>query len=281
MRWLKRIGIAVLVLLLVGGGFTYYKLKEVGLIPREIYETVPPEIPTFSRPAILVLDKANGFIHKDAIPAANTMLAELAKQRGWDIFITENAASHNTEDLARFKVVVWNNVSGDVLTEDQRAALQQWIAGGGGWVGLHGSGGDFSYKWKWHVETLVGAQFIGHTMHPQFQDANVLVVNPAADITAHLQSPWRVPNEEWYAFDSNPRDKGYDILLALDESSYITRGKTMTGTDNMPGEHPIAWRHTLGQGRVFYNAIGHQAATYGIPEYRQLVANGIQWAMGD
>jgi len=281
MRWLKRIAMAVLILLLVGGVLTYYTLKQVGIIPRKVYETVPPDIPAFSRPAILVLDKANGFVHKDAIPAANAMLTELAEQRGWDIFITDNAASHNSQDLARFEAVVWNNVSGDVLTGAQRAALQQYLESGGGWVGLHGSGGDFSYKWSWHPEVLVGAQFIGHTMNPQFQDADVLVVDPAADITAHLPNPWRVPNEEWYAFDSNPRDKGYEILLAMDESSYITKGQTRFGGDSMAGEHPIAWRHTLGQGRVFYNAIGHQGATYSIPAYRQLVANGLAWAMGD
>lgn len=275
---LKKILIAIALVLVVLGGLTYYKLKSIGIIPSAVYEHQAPELPDFERPAILVLSKANGFVHVDALPAGEAMLKRIAAEQGWDIYTTENAATHNPQDLAKFSVVVWNNVSGDVLTEEQRAALKAWIEQGGAWVGIHASGGDPFYKWDWYVNTLIGAQFVGHTMDPQFQDADVLVVDPTADVTAHLESPWNVPNEEWYAFDSNPRDKGYEILLTMDESSYITKGETFFGNDRMEGEHPIAWRHQLGEGRVLYSAIGHQGATYSIPEFQALIANAIRWA---
>jgi type 1 glutamine amidotransferase len=64
----------------------------------------------------------------------------------------------------------------------------------------------------------------------------------------------------------------------MDESSYLTQGENFFGRDNMDGEHPIAWRHELGEGRVLYNAIGHQGATYVIPEFQQLISNAIDWA---
>lgn len=278
MRWLKRVLVVVLLLLLAGGWYVYYQLKAVGIIPRAVYETVPPELPDLARPAVLVLSKANGYVHVDAIPAGRAMLTRIAEERGWSIFLTDNAAIHNPDDLAKFDVVVWNNVSGDVLTGRQRAAMKSWIEAGGGWVGIHAAGGDFSYRWDWYVETLIGARFVGHTMNPQFQDADLLVADSSAEVTAHLPSPWTVPNEEWYAFASNVRDRGYEILLTLDESSYVTRGKTFFGQDRMAGEHPIAWRHRLGEGRVLYSAIGHQGATYEIPEFRQLIANAIAWA---
>lgn len=278
MRWLKRIALVLLVIILGAGGYAYYQLKKVGIIPRKIYETVPPEIPEFKRPAVLVLSKANGYIHVDALPAGQTMLKRIAAERGWDIFLTDNAASHNPQDLANFSVVVWNNVSGDVLTTEQRVAMKDWIEAGGGWVGIHASGGDFRYDWDWYVDTLIGAQFVGHTMDPQFQDADVLVADADSAVTSHLPARWTVPNEEWYAFDRNVRDKGYEILLTLDEDSYITKGETYIGQDSMPGEHPIAWRHQLGQGRVLYSAIGHQSATYDMPEFQQLIANAITWA---
>ena len=115
-------------------------------------------------------------------------------------------------------------------------------------------------------------------MDPQFQDADVHVTDSDNEVTSHLSSPWVVPLEEWYAFDSNPRDKGYEILLTLDESSYITRGKGFFGRDSMEGEHPVTWRHQLGKGRVFYSAIGHQGATYDIPKFQQLITNAIAWA---
>ena len=281
MKLLKNSLYVLIVLVVIGGPLAYFQLQSMGIISRAIYETEAPPMPDFSRPAILVLSKANGFVHVDALPAGQAMLERIAQERGWDIFLTDNAASHNARDLEKFSVVVWNNVSGDVLTEQQRADMKAWIEQGGGWVGIHASGGDFSYQWEWYVDTLIGAQFVGHTMDPQFQDAEVLVADPEFALTAHLPSPWLVPNEEWYAFDRNPRDSGYEILLTLDESSYSTSGKTFFGQDRMPGEHPIAWRRQLGEGRVLYSAIGHQGATYEIPQFQQLIANAIAWAAGE
>lgn len=257
-------------------------LKKAGHIPRHDYETVPPAIPELNRPAVLVLNKTNGFIHKEAIPAANAMLTRIADRQGWAIFISNNAATHNAGTIDRFDLIVWNNVSGDVLTKEQRSAFRQWLTNGGGWVGIHASGGDPRYEWEWYVDTLLGAQFVGHTMNPQFQDADILVADPALPVTAHLPSPWRVAQEEWYAFDQNPRGKGYEIVLTIDQDSYITKGESWRGmTDRMKGEHPMAWRHQAGKGRAFYSAIGHQAATYDLPEYEQFISKAMAWAMSD
>jgi type 1 glutamine amidotransferase len=274
-KWLY----ALLLVLVLLAGLMYYAGRALGIIQFGPYEHEPPEIGAIQRPAVLVLSKANGYVHVDALPAGQAMLKRLAQEHGWGIYLTGNAAVHNVQDLAKFDVVVWNNVSGDVLTTEQRAALKAWLEQGGGWVGIHAAGGDFWYKWSWYVDTLIGAQFVGHTMDPQFQDAHVMKSESVNSITAHLPDRWVVEQEEWYAFDANPRDKGYEILLTLDESSYITQGESIYGSDTMDGEHPIAWRHELGQGRVFYSAIGHQGATYRIPEFEALIGNAIRWAM--
>ena len=283
-RWLKASLLTFLALVLLLAGGLYFYGKSIGIIPSHDYETAPPTVPAFTRPAVLIFNKTNGFVHKDAIPVADVVFSELADAQGWDVFVTDNAAVHNPGVLGKFQLVIWNNVSGDVLTAEQRESLVQWLNAGGGWVGVHGSGGDTAYDWEWYVNTLIGAQFVGHTMDPQFQDAALLVSEPGTALTAHLPAPWIVPAEEWYAFASSPRDKGYEILLTIDQDSYVTTGESASSwmqgwTDRMEGEHPLAWRHTLGQGRVFYSAIGHQPGTYQLPEYRQLLGKAMRWAM--
>lgn len=275
--WLKRTLLGMLAALLVVAGLAYYQLKANGIIPRKVYETAAPHVPAFSRPAVLVFSKTNGFIHRDAIPVAKQVLAQLIQGEGWDVYHTDNGAVHSPELLAKFDAVVWNNVSGDVLTLEQRAALKGWIEAGGGWLGIHGSGGDFSYDWDWYVQTLIGAQFVGHTMQPQFQDADVLVADASLEITAHIPRTWNVKQEEWYAFDRNVRSKGYEVLLTLDEGSYQVAGESWLGNDSMPGEHPIAWRHGVGQGRALYSAIGHQPQTYKLPEYQAFLIKALHW----
>ncbi len=277
----KKVLLGLVVVILVGGVGTYSYLKSMGIIPSNDYEHEAPVLPAFERPTVLVFSKTNGFVHKEGIPAAEQMFTEIANQLGWDVYLTRNGAVHNAEDLAKFKAVIWNNVSGDVLTEAQRAALKAWIEAGGPWLGVHGTGGDPSYQWRWYVDVLIGAQFVGHTMDPQFQDADLLPADGGGELVAHLPKRWRVEGEEWYAFDSNPRDKGYQIVLTIDEDSYITKGATMWGNDSMEGEHPMAWRHRVGEGRVFYSSVGHTAATYSVPENREMWRRALLWATAE
>ena len=214
---LKKILIAVAAVLIAIACIVFYNLRASGLFRTPQYDSVAPVIPELQHPAVLVLSKTNGFIHKEGLPAAGDMLEELAAQNGWNLYQTENAATHNASDLARFDVVVWNNTSGDILTVEQRQAFKSWLLDGGQWLGLHAAGGDPGYEWSWYVDTLLGAQFFGHTMSPQFQDADVLVVQPS-ELTGHLATPWRIPQEEWYAFDRNPRELRHDCGDAVGRS---------------------------------------------------------------
>jgi type 1 glutamine amidotransferase len=253
--------------------YLLYLLYSWGEFKTAVYDTVPPDFSQIVRPAVLVLHKTNGYVHEESLPAATELLAEIAQENGWSVYQTDNAASHNVNDLARFDVVVWNNTSGDILTIEQRDAFKGWMVGGGQWLGLHAAGGDPSYEWNWYVEQFLRAQFVGHTMSPHLQDADVLRVDDSS-LTAHFPERGSIAQEEWYGFDRNPRDHGSSILLALDESTYDT-SETVWPDSSMPGEHPIAWTHRIGKGRMIYSAIGHKAYTYTLPEYRLFLVKAI------
>lgn len=242
------------------------------------YDSKPPSLPAaIARPAVLVFDKINGFRDSPSVDAAATALAGIAQRRGWTLVTTDNGAVFNPRDLARFDVVVWNNISGDALTLGQRAAFQAWLRRGGGYAGMHGSGGDPVYFWDWYADALLGARFEGHPMSPQFQEARVAVEAGDAGITAGLGPEWRM-TEEWYSFSTNPRATGAHVLATLDESSYSPVG--MGGKDLRMADHPIAWTRCIGNGRSFYTAIGHRPESYVEPHSLQLLEQGIAWAAG-
>jgi type 1 glutamine amidotransferase len=242
------------------------------------YDSKPPVLPVaIARPAVLVFDKINGFRDSPSVDAAAAALEGIAKRRGWTIVSTANGAVFNARDLARFDVVVWNNISGDALTLPQRAAFQAWLRKGGGFAGIHGSGGDPVYFWDWYADELLGARFKGHPMRPQFQEARVVVEGAAAGVTAGLGPEWRM-TEEWYSFGTNPRTSGAHVLATLDESTYSPEG--MGGSELRMGDHPIAWTRCIGNGRSFYTAIGHRPESYVEPHSLQLLEQGIAWAAG-
>jgi type 1 glutamine amidotransferase len=241
------------------------------------YDHTPPVLPgKLDRPAMLVFSKSNGFRDDPSVNAAEAALRTMAGRRHWSTFFTDNAAVFNEGDLRRFDVVVWNNVSGDVLTVGQRDNFKAYLENGGGFAGVHGSGGDFFYDWDWYADNIIGARFKSHPLSPQFQAAKLKVDDSKNAIVNGLKPEWTM-TDEWYSFKTNPRLNGADVLVTLDESTY----KPVAGKmDLRMGDHPIAWTRCINKGRSFYTAIGHRPESYIEPNTNRLIEQGIAWAAG-
>jgi uncharacterized protein len=279
---MRRLLLALVVLFGAGLVFAWPTLKNAwrATHPRSHYDREPVALPAdLASPALLLFTKTNGFRHEEGIPAGVALIRKIAEQRGWSVFHTESGAAFTPENLARVQVAVWHQVSGDVLDEAQKQALRSWIEAGGGWVGIHGAGGDSFYAWPWYKDVLVGALFIGHPMGPQFQDARLVVEDRSHPATRDLPESI-VHEEEWYSFDQSVRAKGYNVLATVDESTYQPRLR-FVGQDRdlrMGADHPVIWSHCVGRGRAFYSALGHQAKSYELPEMEKLLAGAIAWA---
>ncbi|MDR7332824.1 ThuA domain-containing protein [Roseateles asaccharophilus] len=233
----------------------------------------PPAAIAPGAPRLLVFEKVNGYLHGPAIQAARDALKVMAQRHGWSLTITDKAGAMTPASLRRFDAVIFNNVSGDVLTLSQRAAFKAYMEGGGGFVGFHGSGGDPETFWDWYVDTLVGARFKGHPMKPQFQDARVVVEDHSSPVVAGLGEGWTM-SDEWYSFKNNPRAGGARILATLDERTY-TPGDLAMGSD-----HPLVWTRCVGRGRSFYSAIGHRPEAYAEAHHLRLLEQAVVWAAG-
>ena len=244
-------------------------------------DSTPPRLPdALPAPAILVYTKTNGFRHGEAIRAGVAWLEALAERRGWSVFHTENGAVFNDEDLARFQVAFWHNASGDSLDDAQKLAFRSWLEAGGGYVGTHAAG-DASHSWPFYVQQIIGADFIGHPMGPQFQDAAVAVEDRSHPASRELPESF-THNDEWYSFAESPRGvEGVHVLATIDESSYIPRQKLLWMEQDLAmGDHPVVWWRCVGRGRALYSAIGHQASSYETPEVAALLEGALRWAAG-
>ncbi|MBV1687829.1 ThuA domain-containing protein [Novosphingobium sp. G106] len=256
------------------GPITYRAIHGVN-----VYETVPPRLPDDLRsPAILIFSKTNGFRHEGAIEGANTMFREVARERGWGIYETENGAVFNPQQLARFRVVVFSNASGNMLTPLQWQAFKTYLISGGGFVGIHAAG-DGSQRLPWYVDQVIGAQFANHIGWPGIAAATVRIENAADPVTSGLPGEWKRA-DEWYSFHKSVRDKGYQVLATVDETTYKPRDILMRDIA-MGKDHPVVWSHCVGRGRVLYTAMGHEAAAFAEPHYRALLTNAVAWAASE
>jgi cytochrome c len=213
---------------------------------------------------VLVLSKTAGFRHA-SIPAGAVAIARLGRQHGFVVDHTEDADRLNDAELGRYRALVFLSTTGDFLDEAQQAALRRFVERGGGWVGIHAAS-DGEFDWPWYGE-LVGAWF---ARHPSIQRATIHVADHRHPATASLPAQW-TRTDEWYDFRSNPRGRVH-VLATLDESSYRGGG--------MGADHPIAWCHQVGAGRVFYTALGHTIESYAEPLFLDHLLGAIRWASG-
>jgi cytochrome c len=219
---------------------------------------------TNARFAVLVFTKTTAFRH-DSILQGIAAIEALGAEHGFAVDNTEDAARFDDAALARYKVVVFLNTTGDILDAAQKAAFQRYIGSGGGFVGIH-SASDTEYQWPWYGR-LVGAWFASH---PQIQRATVRIENPDHPSTRGLPASWE-RTDEWYNFRSNPRG-AVRVLATLDETTYSGGA--------MGSDHPISWCQQVDGGRSWYTAMGHTKESYAEPLFRLHLLGGIESAAG-
>ena len=212
---------------------------------------------------VLIYSKTNGYRHESILAGINA-IKKLGTENNFLVDATEDSLDINTEKLSRYQSVIFLNTTGKVLGEKQELALQKFMKKGGSFVGVHAAT-DCESNWPWYVE-MIGASF---ESHPNQQIAKLVVVDNKHLSTQYLPAIWE-RKDEWYNFKNiNPE---INVLIKIDESSY-TGGKNNNN-------HPMAWYHNFGGGRVFYTALGHTVESYNEPLFLQHLLGGIKYAMG-
>ena len=246
------------------------------------HDEVRPNITQWMKqPAILVFSKTKEWRHNEGIAGADVFFAQLSRDLDYGLFTTVNSAVFNAEDLSRFDIVVFNNMTGDTLNTKQEVAFQTWLENGGAWIGVHGSGDASHGDWDWYKQNVIGPTFIGHPMKPQFNIGDIVSLAPTHPVMKDIPMRWS-HNEEWYSFDSLPQDYGLMTLAGLDETTIWPKSSDYSEDVELrmgskPSQHPIMWVGCIGKGRVFYSAIGHSDEAYSNSWNRLILKNSFQW----
>lgn len=215
---------------------------------------------------ILVFSKTKGYYH-ESIPAGVAAIQKLGAENGFQVDTTKDATLFAGDNLRKYRAIVFLSTTQDVLNEDQQAAMEGYIRGGGGFVGVHAAA-DTEYDWPWYNK-LVGAYFKSHPNNPNVRKAVINVVDKNHPASDGLPDKWE-RSDEWYNYkDINPAIR---VLAKLDEKSY-------EGGEN-GDNHPIIWYHEYDGGRAFYTGGGHTRESFEDPLFLQHLLGGIRYAMG-
>jgi type 1 glutamine amidotransferase len=263
----------ILAIVLVSG--FVYKIKNGFPV---FYETHKPAINfPADQKAVLIFSKSTGFRHAESIEKGKQTFATLAARNKWFLYSTEEGGVFNTDQLAKFEAVIFNNSTGRVLNDEQQAALEQYVENGGNLIGIHGAGDD-SHHWNWYLKNLTGVKFSHHPIKPHLQEAEVILVNDGDSmISRNLAARWK-HTDEWYVFFEHPETEGFNILYEIDGGSIIPNGNLLWVKDKnfgMGKHHPVAWYRTVGKGRTFYTSLGHNGSTWLQQPFLQMLENAV------
>ena len=217
-------------------------------------------------PHVLVFSKTAGYRHA-SIEAGKVAFEKMAKEKGFVVTLTEDAGQFSTDNLKRYRAVVFLNTTGDVLNPEQQANFERYIQAGGGYLGIHAAT-DTEYDWNWYGR-LAGAYFLDHPMPDNVQKGKFIVTLRQHWATRMMPDEFE-RTDEFYSFKQI--SPAIHVLVTIDEKSY-RGGKN---GDN----HPMSWYQEFEGGRSFYTAMGHTDQTFSEPLFLGHVYAGLQYVMG-
>jgi type 1 glutamine amidotransferase len=210
--------------------------------------------------------------HIDFARQALSFFTELSRKDNFEFQWTTRWEDLNAKNLKNFQVILWLNDFAQ--TAEQRKAFEDYMNGGGTWLGFHVSGyNDESTHWPWFVDFLGGAVFCGNNWPPL--PATLVVDDRANPVTRRLPATFVAPVNEWYIWNPSPRlHKQVRVLLTLDARNYpIGLKDTITG-----GDLPVVWTNT--RYRMVYMNMGHGDKIFTSKEQNTLFEDAILWLGG-
>jgi uncharacterized protein len=151
------------------------------------------------------------------------------------------------------------------ITSEQSQGLRAAIRGGVGLAGWHGGMCD-SFRMDTEYQFMTGGQWVAHP--GGVVKYRVTGISQKDPITKGLKD-FSMESEQYY--------------MHVDPGNEVLATTTLSGRHgNIPWVRgvvmPVVWKRMYGKGRVFYTSLGHVAKGFDVPEVREIVKRGIQWA---
>jgi PKD repeat protein/type 1 glutamine amidotransferase len=236
----------------------------------------PPPQSSTPEYRVLVFTKAAGEVHAST-QAGVQAIRTIGKDAHFAVEATDDADKFRDHQLERYRTVVFLNTTGDVLTDAQQAAFEDYFHDGGGFVGIHAAI-EAEPDWQFLTDVL-GARATGET---ELQTGTVKVADRVHDASKSVPEYWN-RTDRWYSFDRNVRGVSHVLATVVEEPfAEQPSGLTLNAIDGatMGADHPVAWCKDFQGGRSFYTAGGHTTASFSEADFREHLGGAIQWAAG-
>jgi type 1 glutamine amidotransferase len=209
-----------------------------------------------------------------------------AKTGAFETVISRDPAVFKPESLRQFDAVFFNNTVGNCFEDPAlRQSLVEFIYGGGGLMGVHGTSVAFT-KWPGAIEDwpefgiMLGARGANHKANNEH-------------VFIKLDDPTHPVNQAFGGQDFDYRDEFFRVhgpysrdrvrvLMSIDTAKTDMRQTPSYGqVERADNDYALAWVRQYGRGRVFYCGFAHHPSVFWDPKMLQFYLAATQFALGD
>jgi type 1 glutamine amidotransferase/sugar phosphate isomerase/epimerase len=236
---------------------------------------------------LLIFELNVGYGGHGSIPTASLAFTRMGEKTGaFETVISKDPSVFEPENLKKFDAVFLNNTVGNLFQDPRlRQSLVEFVYGGGGLLGVHGTTVAFTYwpgaREDWpEFGIMLGARGANH------RDSNEHVFVKLDDPSHPVNQPFggkgfEYRDEFFRVHEAYSRDR-VRVLFSIDtEKTDMNQGMARGNCTRQDNDYALAWVRQYGRGRVFYCTIAHNPYVFWDPKMLQFYLAAAQFALGD
>ncbi|MFO1496913.1 MAG: ThuA domain-containing protein [Verrucomicrobiota bacterium] len=226
---------------------------------------------------LLIFDRNVNYGGHRSIPTANLACTLMGRKTGaFETEISSDPGVFRPENLRRFDAVFFNNNVGNLFDDPAlRQSVADFIYGGGGMLGVHGTTVAFT-KWPGAVEDwpefgrMIGARGANH----KASDERVVIKldDPDHPLNRVFNGAGFEYRDEFFRVQEPYSRNRLRVLFSIDTGKTDMNQQPSYGSLVRPDDdYALAWVRNYGRGRTFYCTIAHNPSVFWDPQMLQFI----------
>jgi type 1 glutamine amidotransferase/sugar phosphate isomerase/epimerase len=236
---------------------------------------------------LLIFDRNVNYGGHASIPTANLAFELMGKKTGaFDTVVSRDPEVFRPESLRQFDAVFFNNTVGNLFTDPAlRQSLVEFVYGGGGMMGVHGTSVAFT-QWPGAVEDwpefglMLGAR--GAIHRASNEHVFIKLDDPAHPINQALGGRDFDYRDEFFRAQAPYSRNRVRVLFSIDnEKTDFQQDPRFTRPERADNDYALAWVRHYGRGRTFYCTIAHNPYVFHDPKLLPFYLAAAQFVLDD
>jgi hypothetical protein len=236
---------------------------------------------------LLIFDLNVGYGGHPSIKTANLAWTLMGEKTGaFQTVISKDPSVFKSENLRQFDAVFLNNTVGNPFEDPElRQSLIEFVYGGGGLLGVHGTSVAFT-RWPGAYEDwpefgiMLGARGANH--RDSSEHVFIKLDDPGHPLNQPFDGKGFEYRDEFFRFHEPYSRQKVRVLLGIDTDKTDTnQGQARGDCFREDNDYALAWVRQYGRGRVFYCTIAHNPYVFWDTKFLQFYLAATQFVMGD